>query len=360
VLAAALVSGQLTKSFPVNASSIQTSDASFEPFLQIRAAVSDKGALVEWRTGPGPNTLGFNIFRIKNRVRTQLNPGLIAGSALIARGHPQTLSWFDQQALLTVYEVRAQILKESAGISARCGASLPSFSRHHYLTWAESRTAKSDWPDADGARDRSQTSESVSGESLAEQWANANLPALKIGIRADGWYRVSQTQMAAAGFDTSGDARNLRLFVGGNEIAISVNRETGALGPGDFIEFWGQALDTPTTDTQVYWLVNGTQAGLRMTTKGELTPDASPIQPLPSPAANPNSPSWSFSLAGDVPRAVFPSGAEPKRESNTSRTQEVPRPIEPAPSFPGKPEAKGTELTKRRGVSRSVSRSPLG
>jgi hypothetical protein len=367
VLAAALVSGQLIKSFPVNAS-IQTSDASFEHFLQVRAIVSDKGALVEWRTGSEPDTLGFNIFRIKNRERTQLNPGLIAGSALIARGHPQTLSWFDKQGTIDcVYEVESVDLRgeSAAHISAApvWQASLPEFQPAPLLSTlgATSRTAavQSELPETDGAKDRSQTSASLSGESLAEQWANANLPALKIGIRADGWYRVSQPQMATAGFDTSGDARNLRLFVGGNEIAISVSRETGALGPGDFIEFWGQGLDTPTTDTQVYWLINGAQAGLRITTKGELRPDASAIKPAPLPAASPGSRSWSFSLAGDVLRAVLPGQTEPRRERNTSRAEEVPGPIEPVLPIPGEPEAKAPELTKRRGVSSSVSSSPL-
>src|SRR6185436_19337823 len=144
---------------------------------------------------------------------------------------------------------------------------------------------------------------SFAGESLAEQWAIANQPALKIGVRADGWYRLTQTQMAATGFDTSGDARNLRLFVSGNEVAFRVSRDTGALASGDFIEFWGQGLDSPTTDVQVYWLINGAQPGLRITTKGELQPDALPPQTVPTPtqpvtptAANTNRTFSSFSL----------------------------------------------------------------
>ena len=118
-------------------------------------------------------------------------------------------------------------------------------------------TAQADWSEVNDAKANPLAAASFSGESLAEQWAIANQPALKIGVRADGWYRLTQTQMAAAGFDTSADARNLRVFAGGNEVAIRVSRDSGALAAGDFIEFWGQGLDTPTTDTQVYWLVNG-------------------------------------------------------------------------------------------------------
>src|SRR6185369_1450371 len=85
VLAVTFVSGQFTKPFPVSAALTQTSETSFEHFLQVRVAVSPKGALVEWRTGLERDTLGFNVYRIKNGERKQLNPELIAGSALIAR-----------------------------------------------------------------------------------------------------------------------------------------------------------------------------------------------------------------------------------------------------------------------------------
>src|SRR6185436_12786693 len=96
-LAVTFVSGQLTKPFPVNAAPSQTLQTSVEHFLQVRATVSTRGALVEWRTGLERDTLGFNIYRLKNGARTQINPGLIAGSALSVRGRPQAYSWFDKQ-----------------------------------------------------------------------------------------------------------------------------------------------------------------------------------------------------------------------------------------------------------------------
>src|SRR5213076_1766557 len=90
-------------------------------------------------------------------------------------------------------------------------------------------------------------SQAAAGDSsvatLAQQWAIASQRALKIGIRADGWYRITQPQIAASGFDVTGDARNLQLFVEGNEVAISVSRDSGPLAQNDFIEFWGQGLD---------------------------------------------------------------------------------------------------------------------
>src|SRR6185369_6998516 len=121
LLAVTFVSGQLTKPFPASAAPTQASQAAFEHFLQVRAAVSPKGALVEWRTGLERDTLGFNIYRIKSGERTQLNSGLIAGSALIVRGRPQAYSWFDKQGTSgCVYEVEIIDLKgaSAANISA--------------------------------------------------------------------------------------------------------------------------------------------------------------------------------------------------------------------------------------------------
>ena len=373
-LAVTFVSGQLTKPFPVSAAPTQTSGTSFEHFLQVRAAVSTRGALVEWRTGLERDTLGFNIYRLKNGERTQLNPGLIAGSALIVRDRPTAYSWFDKKGSIgCVYEVETIDLKgeSAANISAAAiwQTVLPDFQQAELLAklGASSRTstAQADWSEVDDAKGNPIAAASFAGESLAEQWDLANQPALKIGVRADGWFRLTQTQMASAGFDTSGDARNLRLLVGGNEVAIRVSRDTGALASGDFIEFWGQGLDTPTTDTQVYWLVNGAQAGLRITTKGELKPDAPltepvatvPSQPVTSTAADTTRTFWSLGMAGDVGRAALHNGSEQRRES-APQAKEESRRAEPVMSVPDTYESKSAEVRERTSARSSVPASP--
>ena len=99
-------------------------------------------------------------------------------------------------------------------------------------------------------------------------------------------YRVTQPEMIAAGFDISGDAANLRLYVDGSEVPIELSRNSGPLGANDFLEFYGTGVDTVTTDTHVYYLVNGTQPGLRCRCLGELHPSAgpTPVSPAPSPS----------------------------------------------------------------------------
>src|ERR1700704_4591886 len=65
--------------------------------FQAQATAADRGVMIEWRTGFEPDILGFNIYRISNGQRSQINPGLINGSALIMRQIAPlgTYAWYD-------------------------------------------------------------------------------------------------------------------------------------------------------------------------------------------------------------------------------------------------------------------------
>ncbi|HYV06571.1 MAG TPA: C25 family cysteine peptidase, partial [Blastocatellia bacterium] len=61
------------------------------------------------------------------------------------------------------------------------------------------------------------------------------------------------------------DPRSLRLYVDGVELPIFVaGEDDGRFDANDSVEFYGLGLDTPSTDTRVYWLITGTQPGLRI------------------------------------------------------------------------------------------------
>ncbi|MCX5919012.1 MAG: C25 family cysteine peptidase, partial [Deltaproteobacteria bacterium] len=97
------------------------------------------------------------------------------------------------------------------------------------------------------------------------QQALAGSPAMKLLVKEEGWYRVSQPELAAAGMNTNFNPKHLHLYVDGNELPIRVIAEKdNKFGPRDAIEFYGIGLDTPSTDTQVYWLVVGSRPGKRM------------------------------------------------------------------------------------------------
>ena len=93
----------------------------------------------------------------------------------------------------------------------------------------------------------------------------AGKPGVKLFVRGEGWYRVSQPELVAGGLSPKANPRYLQLYVEGREQPIRVvGKRDGVFGPGDAIEFYGVGSDTPCTDTRVYWLVEGPRPGKRV------------------------------------------------------------------------------------------------
>src|SRR5206468_7969328 len=97
----AIVPGHLTvaQSSSRSVSAGIKSARALERVAQMKASAGDRGVLIEWRTGFEIDIIGFNVYREQNGHREMMNPGIIAGSALIAgqgtadaRG---SYSWFD-------------------------------------------------------------------------------------------------------------------------------------------------------------------------------------------------------------------------------------------------------------------------
>jgi len=89
--------------------------------------------------------------------------------------------------------------------------------------------------------------------------------AVKIFIQQEGWYRITQPELLAAGLPRSVNPRFLQLFLEGKEQPLVVNGERdGSFDPQDSVEFYGKGLDPPYTDAMVYWLVVGSRPGKRI------------------------------------------------------------------------------------------------
>jgi Peptidase family C25 len=256
--------------------------------VEARATATPNGVLIEWGATFSSHILGFNVYRTVGGTTQKLNESLIAGPTLLAGPRSPSFAWFDRTGTRgSEYEVETiDIRGETAGrvtaVHSYANA-LPQYRQSGLLAdigeQKISPTAHGDWFEDKEAMARAmETAGDSSSSNNAVQWGLANQPALKISIRADGWYRVTQSQMSAAGFDVNGDARNLQLFAEGVEQSITGSRDSGAMSANDFIEFWGRGLDTPTTDTRIYWLVNGTQPGKRITPVGEIRPSQAPFE----------------------------------------------------------------------------------
>ena len=293
-----------------NSAAEQNSSAPSElKITSVTATKTPSGVLLQWHTNSTPDNVGFNVYRVKDGRRTKANreiiPGAVFGppAAMMRGGY--SYGWLDRDGTAdSVYYIESVNLQGAARLhdaavpvakqSAADGLQAP-----ESLSGPENAEAERSYPSVEGSLPNVVTG------SLDDQFVIAAQTALKIGIKKDGWYRVTQPQMVAAGFNPTVDIRNLRLFEDSKEVAISTSQSSGPFGASDFIEFYGQRFDTPTTDTRIYYLVAGTTAGKRVIGQNRTNDDDPPPVP-PPPVETPTPP-----VASAAPAAPRPVLADP-------------------------------------------------
>jgi uncharacterized repeat protein (TIGR01451 family) len=249
------------------------------------------GILLQWKTREEIRNLGFNVYRIDGQGRHRLNPSIIAGSAFLIRGgSPQhaakTYEWVDPDGTLqSAYELedvdlngtRTQHGPVSVDVSA---PSSEAVAKPLLLTQLNRATVP---PVVVKARPLSTPIPRIPELERGEvRTSLETLPAVKISVRTEGWYRVSRAQLVAAGLDPNDNARNLQLFAEGVEQPILIlGQQASPLGPNDSIEFYGTGVDTPFSDARVYWLVRGARAGKRIISLPTATSGLSESQSFP-------------------------------------------------------------------------------
>ena len=256
------------------------------------ATTTKAGVLLRWSINAIADNLGFNVYRLKDGQRTRVNREMIPG-ALFAPGTPAlrrggySFSWLDREGSASSTYFIESVNVNGATILHGTISPVASKSAAEFELGAAapSATESTDTFVRNYPAEEAQQPAPASG-TLQDQWAIAGQTALKIAIKKDGWYRVTQPQMVAAGFNPTVDIRNLRLYVDANEVAINTNQLTGQFGSGDYIEFYGRGLDTPTTDKRIYYLIAGTTPGKRV--GGEIQLDGDPGGPTPTPTPTPN------------------------------------------------------------------------
>lgn len=220
----------------------------------------DSGTLVEWQTGYEVGNLGFVVYREERGQRVAVTPSLLAGSALRAgAGTPLTAglsyAWWDGGAAsgasywIEDWDVDGTRTLHGPVAPRYVGGKAPAFSPAAWLSQAGGGT--------DGLTQPLEPRAAALTANRALQLRSfANQAAIKLGVRQSGWQRVTQAQLLAAGFGEKSDPRLWQLFVDGVEIPCLLNGEAdGRLDAEDTLEFYGLGLDTPFTDTRVYWLV---------------------------------------------------------------------------------------------------------
>ncbi|HKB65145.1 MAG TPA: C25 family cysteine peptidase [Pyrinomonadaceae bacterium] len=257
------------------------------------ATATRAGVLLRWTTNSVPDNVGFNVYRLKDGRRTRANKEIIPG-ALFAPGTPvqrragYSYSWFDRGGSAdSTYLIESVNVDGAArmhnAIVPVSGKSVSEFDQASEAAGPAANESADTFEKRYPAEQAQQTA--LAPASIETQWEIAAQTALKISINKDGWYRVTQPQMVAAGFNPVVDIRNLQLFVDANEVAINTNQLSGQFGSSDYIEFYGSGLDTPTTDKHIYYLIAGNTPGKRVI--GGIQLDGDPPPPPPGPSSTP-------------------------------------------------------------------------
>lgn len=257
---------------------------------------ADGTTLLEWKTREEVRNLGFNVYREDATGRHKLNSSLIAGSALVIRGgRPQHAAKSYQLVDTAPNQGSASYWLEDVDLNgtknqhgpAQSGFGIAAKKTNNAAAaplLVHLNEARSSMLSASGASSlQSEFTPNFDAQlSRMPRSSIEGLPAVKISVQHEGWYRVTQPQLVAAGLDPRANARTLQLFAEGIEQPILVNgSREGSLGPNDSIEFYGTGVDTPFTDTRAYLLVSGHGSGKRI----ELSPASRSGQDLTSFAA---------------------------------------------------------------------------
>jgi uncharacterized repeat protein (TIGR01451 family) len=235
-----------------------------------------------WKTGGEVHNLGFNVYRQQGDERVQLNPSLIAGSALLMSGalskhSGKTYAWIDS----SVSAGSGSYWLEDIDVNGTRVLHGP-ISASHFTSveWSDDATADSATlkvlTQAQSISMRSEYSHRAekvlenTPPSLAQhqkQLEIAASPAVKIFVKHEGWYRVTQPQLVAAGLDPNVDPALLHLYAEAIEQPIQISGASagpGGFGPQAAVCFYGTGVDTQESGTRVYFVTSDQSPGQRI------------------------------------------------------------------------------------------------
>ena len=241
----------------------------------------EDGAYVEWRTGNEVDNLGFNIYREENGERVLVNPQIVAGSALLT-GSGLTLAagrsygWWDAGATrgaiywLEDVDVKGQTKLNGpfkAETANPSGADVTRKERQARLLSQLGSIASA----TSHVVERVSEITHPTPNQTDLQIALARQAGVKLFVKQEGWYHVTQPELVAGGLTLPVDPNKLQLYAEAREVPmLVVTGKNGGFDNTSYIEFYGCGLDTTPTDLRTYWLMVGTQPGKRIPqSKGE-------------------------------------------------------------------------------------------
>jgi len=192
----------------------------------------------EWSTATESGNLGFNLYAVENGALVQLNAALIPSQAVDSL---QRLDYaFAARTNADIFYIEDLAIDGSAIRRGPflLGEQIGSRADEQPIDWA---AIASEHQRADSARQARFLPDLAA--------APASASTLLIKVDQSGIYRLTYEMLLDAGLDL----RGAPLINNGQRIPITVSGR-GVFGPGAYIEFYGEALDTLYTRANVYTL----------------------------------------------------------------------------------------------------------
>lgn len=251
---------------PANNSSTATTRVLAVTLIRLRefSVTQEKtNVLISWQTSFESNNLGFNIYRDVAGQQTKINKHLIAGTALQSKKHDAEAGhvyrygdkldegtfaqyWLEDVDTAGVHTMHGPV-SPIPGVPSGAPNTTP-------LPGLGAGGVEVAPPDGFGAA-RATAQEPASAVQYKQQLDLAADNGLKIFVTQEGWYRLTRSAMAAAGFDPGSDPRAISLYMLGTEQSMIVDDGgDGKLDASDAIEFYGYPLDSVSTGARTYWL----------------------------------------------------------------------------------------------------------
>jgi len=205
-----------------------------------QAVASARGAAFTWSTATEVGTVGFNLYAHSDRGWQRINPVLIAaegGDSLETRTYGYEAAKVESK-LFAIEDVDVD------GRTQRRGAFEMGVRYGHQAT-----NRAIDW---DSIRAQHRTN----SESRTEALVRDGLAGVSLMVNETGIHRVSYEQLQAAGIDWLGVGTDgIALSSRGKPVPIHI--EGGKrFGPGSFIEFYGEGIESLYTHTNRYALTS--------------------------------------------------------------------------------------------------------
>ncbi|MGI8812156.1 MAG: C25 family cysteine peptidase [Pyrinomonadaceae bacterium] len=253
------------------------SDVKAEPtesqIASIGAFTDGRSVSVRWEMVAESRNMGFYVYRITSTGEEMATTEMIPGAALttgpivqygenysfFAPNDPGNAAYVVEMVSVSGGRTRSTVVSPTytTNLNTIAGTSVQKLEK-------ETKSATGEVIHRDVALTKELSSEVAAGRSAAlpdvHRWVISR-PGVKIGVRVEGIYRVTRTELQTAGFDVASDPANWQLYLAGVEQAITVAPN------GAYIEFYGIGIDTVESDTNLYYLTVGDGGGKRIATR---------------------------------------------------------------------------------------------